>query len=138
MPYFGSDNGGTQMDVNSTPARNVYPGASGGTTATLAAAGSPDSYAGRPGAESAVVTPTVGGTTGLMWWVGILVIIALILFAARKTGQAEEFKNLRASTYNVVFITLVAILGFTALKIVAVKVKGVPFLSGFSDVVLAA
>jgi len=134
--YFGSGDS-TQMDVNITPARNVYPGAGGGTTATLAAAGSPDSYASSPGAQTAVTTPTVGGTTGLMWWVGILIIIGLMVFAARKTGQAEEFKNLRATTYNVTFITLVAILGFTALKIVAVKVKDVKFLSGFSDVVLA-
>lgn len=137
MPYFG-EGSGTAMDVNITPARNVYPGAPGGTTATLAAAGSPDSYASSPAAQTAVATPQVGGTTGLMWWVGILVIVGLMFFAARKTGQAEEFKNLRASTYNVAFITLVAILGFTVLKVVAVRVKGVKLLSGFADVVLAA
>lgn len=127
------------MDVNITPMRNVYPGAPGGTTATLAAASSPDSYSHRAGGNmSTVATPRVGGSTGLMWWVGIALIIGLILFAARKTGQAEEFKNLRASTYNIVFITLVAVLGLTALKIIAVKVKEVPLLGGFADVVLAA
>ena len=61
-----------------------------------------------------------------------------LFFAAKKTGAAEEFKNLRASTYNILFITLVAVVGLTGLKIIAVKVKGIKLLSGFADVVIAA
>lgn len=82
-----------------------------------------------------------GNTTprgGLAWWIGIALLVVAILFAARKTGNADEFKNLRASTYNVVFITLVAILGFTAMKIAAVKMHAIKPLAGLADVILAA
>src|SRR6267142_4689337 len=103
--YFG-DGEAVQPDVNITTVRDVYRGADGGTTATLGAASSPDTYAAprRTGA-AAVAAPRVGGG-GIMWWVGLAIIVVLMLFAARKTGQAEEFKNLRASTYNILFITL--------------------------------
>lgn len=133
-----------EMDTNFTPMRNLYPGAGGGTTATLGAAGSPDSfapnYAGTISDETApaVDTPAPGTVGGLAWWVGIAIVFGLILFTAKKTGQATEFSNVRISTYNVLFITLVAILGFTSLKVLAVKTRGVPLLRGFSDVVLAA
>lgn len=141
MPYFGSEPDNIAPDVNWTPVRNVYPGAGGGTTATAAAAGSPDSYAGtrNPTSRTAVATASpTGGPSSLMWWVAIVVLVGLMLFAARKTGQAEEFKNLRASTYNILFITLVAIVGLTGAKILAVKAKNVKLLSGLADVVIAA
>lgn len=141
MGYFGSD-GDVEMDVNVTPVRNLYPGAGGGTLATLGAAGSPDnlqraSLGAATGEGPAVQTPT-GGAGGLSWWVGIAIVLGLLMFTAKKTGQASDFSNLRISTYNVLFITLTAVLGLTALKIVAVKVKDVPPLKGFSQVVIAA
>ena len=138
MPYFGSELNNIAPDVNWTPARQVYPGADGGTIATAAAAGSPDSYTTSKAQTSSRVIQTPGAARGLMWWVGIGILVVLMVFAARKTGQAEEFKNLRASTYNIAFITFVAILGITALKIIAVKTQNLPGLSGFSAVVLAA
>lgn len=144
MSYTGETTGGVASDVNFLPGRNVYPGMEGGTLATLGAAASPDSYSsgGAAGSEAlapaaAVDTPATG-VGGLAWWVGLAIIIGLILFAAKKTGNAGEFSNLRASTYNIVLITLVAIVGLTGLKIVATKVKDLPGLSGFSQVVLAA
>lgn len=139
MDYFGGgDNLGP--DTNWTPVRNLYPGAGGGTIATAAAAASPDSRVATSagGATNAVATPVTGGPSSLMWWVAIVVLVALMLFAARKTGQAEEFKNLRASTYNILFITLVAIVGLTGSKILAVKAKNYKLLSGLADVVIAA
>lgn len=131
-----------EADVNFVPARNVYPGADGGTLATLGSASSPDGI-GVTGdvpdmnVRAAVDTPAVG-TGGLQWWLGIAVLIGLMMFAAKKTGAGDEFKNLRASTYNIALITLIAVVGLTALKIVAVKVKKVPLLGGFSQVVMAA
>jgi hypothetical protein len=140
MDYFGSELNNIAPDVNWTPARNVFPGAPGGTIATAAAAASPDSYVGfaDPRQSTAVATPVTGGPSGLLWWVAIAVLVALMLFAARKTGQAEEFKNLRASTYNILFITLVAIVGLTGAKILAVKAQNVRLLSGLAAVVIAA
>jgi len=138
MSYFG-DGSAFQPDVNTTTVRDVYRGADGGTTATQGSAGSPDTMmrANLPGVPS-VVTPRVGGNTGAFWWVGMAIIVFLMIFTARKAGAGDEFKNLRASTYNILFITLTAILGITALKIIAVKTQKIPGLGGFADIVLAA
>lgn len=135
--YFGSSGATVQPDVLFTPIRNIYPTAGGGTLATLGAAGSPDSYNPNAGARMTTVADTTP-RGGIAWWVGIALLVVAMLFAARKTGQAEEFKNLRASTYNVLFITFVAILGFTALKIIAVRMRSVKPLAGLADVILAA
>lgn len=136
--YFGSSGAQIQPDTLFTPIRNIYPTADGGTLATLGAAASPDSYNSGGARMANVAAADTSPRGGLAWWVGIALIIVAMLFAARKTGQADEFKNLRASTYNVVFITLVAILGFTALKIAAVKMRAVKPLAGLADVILAA
>lgn len=132
-------------DTNIVPLRNVYPGGSGGTLATLGSGSSPDGMAqfdessGPVSGESnAITTPAPVTGNPLSWWVGIGVLVALMIFAAKKTGNEGEFSNLRASTYNVAFVTFVAILGITLMKVVAVKVKNVPLLGGFSSVVIAA
>lgn len=142
MSYTGETTNGVASDVNFLPRGNVYPGGDGGTLATLGSASSPDAYnsAGASGSDQiapAVETPSTG-VGGLAWWVGIVIVIGLIMFAAKKTGNAGEFSNLRASTYNILLITLVAVVGLTGLKIVASKIKNVPGLTGFSQVLLAA
>src|SRR5674476_264541 len=132
--YFGSASPG--MDVDSVPVRNVYPGAPGGTLATMGSASSPDTMgsaaAVAPGtpAVSAQITDTSPGGKPLAWWVAIVIIVALIHIVARKTGDAGEFSNLRASTYNVTLITLISILGITVMKIFATKFGKVRGLSG--------
>jgi hypothetical protein len=144
MSYTGETTGGIASDVNFLPGRNVYPGMDGGTLATLGSASSPDAYnsSGAGGSEQLAPPPAVdtppSGVGGLAWWVGIVMVIGLIMFAAKKTGNAGEFSNLRASTYNILLITLVAVVGLTGLKIMASKIKNVPGLSGFSQVLLAA
>ena len=140
MGYFGDTPIG--MDNNIVPARNVYPGSDGGTLATMGAASSPDGlqYNIDPtSGASAVNTPVAaaGGTKPLAWWLGMVIVVALILFTARKAGEASEFSNIRASTYNIFLMTFIAILGITVMKIIAVKVSKVPGLTGFSSVVLA-
>lgn len=135
--YFGG--GATlQPDVLFTPIRNIYPGADGGTLATLGAASSPDSYNANAGPRMASVADNATPRASVAWWAGLALLVVAMLFAARKTGNADEFKNLRASTYNVLFITLVAMLGFTALKVIAVKTRQIKPLAGLSDVILAA
>ena len=138
--YVSNTPGGLAADVNFQPMRNLYPGADGGTLATLGSASSPDNYGGYydPPSDTAavpVVATPVGGTGGLQWWLGIAVLTGLMIFAARKTGNAAEFGNLRASTYNVAFITFVSILGITVMKVVAYKARSVPLLGGFSQLV---
>jgi hypothetical protein len=143
MSYTGDTPAGVASDVNILPERNLYMGSPrGGSLATLGSAASPDAFNASPGGSEDVISPSVdtpvAGVHGIAWWVGLALIIGIILFAAKKTGNAGEFSNLRASTYNIALITLVAIVGLTGLKVVASKVKGVPMLSGFSQIVLAA
>jgi hypothetical protein len=130
-------------DVDFLTVRNIYPTAPGGTLATLGSASSPDALMyesdGSSGAPAPVVeTGPVGpAPNGLTWWTGILVIVALMLFAAKKTGDAGDFANIRASTFNVALITLISVLGITFLKIIAARVRRVPGLAGFAAVVNA-
>ena len=141
--YFGGGSA-LQPDVLITPIRNIYPGARGATLATIGAASSPDSYTPNAGARdmrgaaAATTGGAVVGRNGLAWWTGLVLLVVAMLFAARKSGNADEFKNLRASAYNVIFITLVAMLGFTVLKVAAVRAQGIKPLEGLADVILAA
>lgn len=135
------------MDNNIVPMRNVYPASGGGTIATAASASSPDQFMTGPVSNSdgtpapAVNAPVTDRSVGghpLTWWFGIALIVGGIMFFARKSGQASEFSNIRPSIYNGAVITFVAILGITVMKILAVKVRSVPGLGGFSSVVIAA
>lgn len=133
------------MDNNIVPIGSVYPAAAGGTLATAASAASPDQYGAAltgpvsDGAPAAVAAPAAGmGGNALAWWGGILVLVALMMFAARKSGNAEEFRAIGPSAYNVALITFVAILGITFMKVVAVRVRNVPGLGGFASIVIAA
>lgn len=100
---------------NPVPSSNVYPSdpgnplgiaASGGSTANLSrdAAGQP--------------APAGGGLVG---WFSILAVYLVLSFIAKKAGQAEEFKNIRLSAYNVLTITLAAIIGLTLVKVAFTK-----------------
>lgn len=122
-------------DVNYVPARNVYPDAEGGTLGSVSAGTSPDTtgFAGTGATGGAVKTPAVTGHP-VAWWIALLVLFAVAVWISHRIGQASAFSNIRASAYNVMFITVVAVLGLTILKVAAAKVK-VP---GLSDVILAS
>lgn len=129
------------MDVNILPIRNLYAGADGGTLGSLGSASSPDQLMrdASPSGGDIVDAPAGRTVVGkpLNWWAGIAIVVALMLFAAKKSGDAGDFANIRASTYNVALITFVAVLGITFLKIVGVRVQSVPGLSGFATIVKA-
>lgn len=102
----------------------------GGNNPVLPAGGAPVS-----GARAAA-----NGTSG--GWVtkplaGVLVITVLtigIIIMAHKTGRTEEFSSIRGSAYNIFFVTLVAMVGFLVLKVVASKVN----IPGISAAIKAA
>lgn len=128
-------------DVNFVPVRNVYATAPGGTTGTLAAATSPDTSGygargainGTGGSATTPGTPTLAGHP-VAWYLGLLAVIIVMVIFARKTGQAEDFRNLRASFYNVTFIGLTATLFIVLAKIAVSKVR----IPGLTDIILAA
>lgn len=122
-------------DVNNeVDARNIYPTAGGATTGTRASAFTPYT-AGQPGSE---VSPNgSSGATGgffgkpLSWWFLILVLTVALMWVAQRYGNEKEgFKNVRLSVYNIVVISLAAMIGFGAFKVIFGKVK-VPGLSEF-------
>lgn len=128
-------------DVNNVPVRNVYPTAPGGSLGTVAAATSPDTSGygvkgSLTGTGGAATTPGVPTLTGhpVTWYLGLLGVIIAMVFIAKKTGQASEFSNLRASFYNVSFIGLTATLFLVLAKIIVSKFR-VP---GLTEIILAA
>jgi hypothetical protein len=131
-------------DVNYVPTRNVYPTAAGGTLGSAAAATSPDNVftgvtpIGNANANAnpsvqAPTSPTVAGHP-FTWWLGSLILVAGMVFFAHKTGDSSDFGNIRASAYNVLLITFVALLGLTLGKVVLTRFP-VP---GLSQVWIAA
>lgn len=131
-------------DVNFAPVRNYFPGARGATIATIGSAASPDGtvYASNPTAmpseNAAPVNDTTVGGKPLAWWTGILLLVGLIFYFGRKAGEADEFKNIRASTYNITLVGLMSVLFLTFAKIIAVKMQKVPGLSGLASLLIAA
>jgi hypothetical protein len=113
---------------NPVPSSNVYPSDAGNPLAIAASAGSTASVgtSGMMGMDATGPKNNVGGS-GIAGWVAILVVYLVLSFVAKKAGQAEEFKNIRLSAYNVLTITLAAIIGITLLKVAFTKfqVKGI-------------
>lgn len=125
-------------DVNYVPERNVYPSARGGTLGSVASAYSPDAMgmgasASVASATGAPVPPTPAGHP-VTWWLALAAIFAAFVFVGRRVGQAESFSNIRFNAYNILGITLAALLGLTMFKFLLAKYR-VP---GLSDVILAA
>lgn len=125
-------------DVNFTAARSVYPTAAGGTTASAAAAMSantnavvPDPVTGNP--SPVTTTPIALSGHTVWWWVGLLGFLLAMVFIARKAGGPEDFRNIRPTLYNGATITLTAVVGIVALKVLAVKFR----IPGVSDLLLA-
>lgn len=135
-------------DINFTPARAVYPTASGGSLASAGGAMSQNTTSvGINGNGSGEAAPVVvsnaagggavvggnGGGKGLWYWLGFLVFLVLTVWVARKAGGDEDFRNLRPTFYNFLTITLTAILGIVGLKVIFARFR-VP---GLSDLVMA-
>lgn len=122
-------------DVNNeVGARNVYPSAGGATTGTRAGAFTPYT-SGSPGSE--VAPNASGGFIGkpLSWWFIIVALTVALMWTAQRYGsEAEQFKNVRLSVYNIVVISLAAMIGFGAFKVIFGKVR-VPGLSDYVQAV---
>lgn len=128
--------------TNEALAGNVYP-ASGSTVAMSATAGnvggrtSGSAPIGNSGGSAANL-PQGSLVAGLVTFIALLVIVMLV---ARKWGDGgDDFKNVKASFYNVIFISLVAVAGIPVIKIGVVKLAdmGVPMFDHLATWALAA
>lgn len=127
-------------DVNNqVDARNVYGTAGGPTVGTRASAFTPYT-AGAPGSE--VAPPGASGGNGngvfgkpLSWWFLLVVLLVALMWTAQRFGSVgEDFKNVKLSVYNIVVISLAAMIGFGAFKVIFGKFK-VPGLSDYVQAV---
>lgn len=112
--------------INYTPARNLYPTEGGGESLGQMATGD---FGPTPGQIEAGTAPDVnaaleiGGQASPL--IGLLVFAALaaaIMFAAQRVGDAGAFSNIKASAYNVLFISLVAVAGIPIWKFAFTRV----------------
>lgn len=130
-------------DVNNlVGARNVYGSAGGSTTGTRGGAFTPY-VAGAPGSE---VGAEGGNGNGrifgngffgkpLSWWFLLTLLLVGLMWAAQRFGSVgEDFKNVKLSVYNIVIITLAAMIGFGAFKVIFGKLR-VPGLSDYVQAV---
>lgn len=129
-----------QPDVNFVSARSVYPTASGGTISGAGAAmsGQTAVTVADPATGNQTTTVAAGSASGstktLGYWVGLVILLVVMVFAARKAGGEEDFRNIRPTFYNFLAITLTAIVGIVGMKAIFSKFR----VSGLSDVILAA
>lgn len=130
-PSFGLSNGTAATD-NPTPTRNVYPTAPGGTLGSATGGASlvttgPTTGAQQPaGAASAAPQGVLGQP--IVWWATLIILFVLLGIVAKKAGNESEFSNIRLSAYNVLMITLAAVIGIVGLKALFAKLP-VPGLS---------
>lgn len=108
--------------VDDTPAGNVYPTAGGGTLGQRASAMSPATLttrsgngAGASGSDNAAPR---GGLLGqpLTWWGLLFAMLLGLMWFAQRSGNDGDFGNIRMSAYNVLTISLAAIIGIGFFK----------------------
>lgn len=119
------------LDVNTVNLRNVYGTALGQTTGQSGSANNQTAMQGSGGMASANNVPAVtdspevsrslaiGGQANPV--IGGVVFLALIVglaFIAKRVGTADEFRNIRTSPYNVLLISMAAIIGMPIWKYV--------------------
>ena len=128
-------------DINSVSARSVYPTAPGGSTASAAGALNQntnvimtDVSTGQSGVATSAGAPLKTQGQSLWWWVGIVALLLITVFVARKAGGEEDFRNIRPTFYNFATITLTAIIGIVGLKVIFSRWQ----VAGLTDVVLAS
>jgi hypothetical protein len=76
----------------------------------------------------------------LQWWLVLAVIFVVIVWLMKRFAPSEqkEFGNINPGLYNGVFLTLYIVLILNVLKVLAVKMKGIPGLNALADLILAA
>ena len=115
------------MAINYLSLRNIYPTAPGDTLGNYVTVADPDDTAESVTTrsnEEVEQALTIGGQanplTGMLVFGALVVVLMLI---AQRMGDADEFRNLRLSAYNVLITSLIAVAGIPVWKTVFTKVK---------------
>lgn len=116
--------------INVIPGGNVYPWLNSGSSSSLGnRASAMDSFPGSPVKEDSAEAPgavqpnTIGGSSSVLvaglTFIGLLVVL---MFAGHALDGEENFKNIKVSFYNVILISLAAVVGLPLLKFLFAKV----------------
>ena len=68
------------------------------------------------------------------WWLGFALVGGFMIWLARKYSSGDKFSNIKASVYNLFFLTVFIVLMLNLLKVIAANWK----IPGFSELILAA
>ena len=116
--------------IDIIPGGNVYPWSNSGSSSSLGQrASAMSNFPGSPVTEDKQEAPgpiapnTLGGSSsvlvaGLMF-VGLLIVL---MFVGHQLDGEEQFKNIKVSFYNVILISLAAIVGLPLMKFLFSKV----------------
>lgn len=149
-------------DVNNqVDVRGIYPEAGGPTVGNRASALTPYTAGGYkdysgfntltgdagPGTGAYAVGPgpgtSGGGDTGngsmtgrpLTWWFVLVILLVALMWTAQRFGsEAEQFKSVKLSLYNIIVISLAAMVGFGLFKAIFGRFQ-VPGLSDYVQAV---
>lgn len=113
---------------NEMSAGSVTPGggfsiaalATGSNKRGVTAAGSNSPGSPAPGAGSNVA-PAGSFVAGMI--VFVVLVLVIMIIAHKWGGEDGDFKNIRASAYNVLFVALVAVTGIPVVKIALIKLS---------------
>lgn len=126
--------------VNSTPIRSLYPRAAGLSLANEGSSGTPPASlqsgknATQPNEAAAAAAIGAQGSPLMALVVMAILLFALMFVAKRFGSEGSTFASIKLSIYNILVISLAAIIGINFFKLVFTRFK-VP---GVSAAVLAA
>ncbi len=113
------------LDVNTINLRNAYPTALGNTTGVSGGANNQSAIpsqingATATAGDSGEVSNSLSVGAQASPVIGAVVFLAMIIalaFLAKRFGGEEEFRNVRVSPYNVLIVSLAAIIGIPVWK----------------------
>ena len=115
--------------VNNLTMRSVYPTAPGSSLGSAGSSSTPPVQGSvNPGSgknpPSQVATAAMVGASGnpLLAWVMLIVLLFALMFIAKRVGsEASEFASIKMSFYNVVVISLAAVIGINFFKMIFTK-----------------
>lgn len=113
------------LDVNQINLRNAYPTAVGRTIGqngtAMRMANEPTDVASEDHSEVAKAVSIGGQSSAVIGGVVFLALLLGLMFLAKRVGTDDDFRSIKPSAYNVLTISLAAIVGIPVWKFLVTK-----------------
>lgn len=113
------------LDVNQINLRNAYPTAVGRTIGqngtAMRTANEPTDVASEDHSEVAKAVSIGGQSSAVIGGVVFLALLLGLMFLAKRVGTDDDFRSIKPSAYNVLTISLAAIVGIPIWKFLVTK-----------------